>query len=57
MTHDERPSLTTLHVVVAPVDLGAGTRLWASPDELLHRNHRDVVPSPNRVVHHLFWRI
>lgn len=46
----------TLHVAVAPVELGAGTRLWESPDELLDRFHRDVVPSPSGVTHHLFWR-
>ena len=46
----------TLHVAVAPLDLGTGTRLWESPDELLDRYHRDVVPSPSGVTHHLFWR-
>ncbi|SEL56355.1 RibD C-terminal domain-containing protein [Blastococcus sp. DSM 46786] len=46
----------TLHVAVAPLELGSGTRLWSSPDELLDRYHRDVVPSPSGVVHHLFWR-
>jgi dihydrofolate reductase len=46
----------TLHVAVAPVQLGSGTRLWSSPDELLDRFHREVVPSPSGVVHHLFWR-
>ena len=46
----------TLHVVVAPVELGSGTRLWHSSDELLDRYHRDVVPSSSGVVHHLFWR-
>ncbi|HET7303039.1 MAG TPA: hypothetical protein VFJ12_00645 [Segeticoccus sp.] len=46
----------TLHVAVAPVELGAGSRLWNSPEELLYRYHRDVVPSPGGVVHHLFWR-
>ena len=46
----------TLHVAVAPVELGAGTRLWESPEELLDRFHCDVVPSPSGVTHHLFWR-
>ncbi|MCZ2828599.1 dihydrofolate reductase family protein [Modestobacter sp. VKM Ac-2986] len=47
----------TLHVAVAPaIQLGSGSRLWHSPDELLDRFHRDVVPSPSGVVHHLFWR-
>ncbi|WP_148613246.1 dihydrofolate reductase family protein [Nocardioides rubriscoriae] len=46
----------TLHVAVVPVELGAGTRLWTSPDELADRYHVDVVPRPDGVVHHLFWR-
>ena len=48
--------IDTLHVVVAPFELGSGTRLWASPDELDDRFHHDVVPSPSGVVHHLLWR-
>ena len=43
-------------LLVAPVELGAGSRLWNTPEELLERYHRDVVPSPSGVVHHLFWR-
>ncbi|MFJ8163630.1 dihydrofolate reductase family protein [Streptomyces sp. NPDC096136] len=46
----------TLHVAVSPVDLGAGSRLWKSPDELLDRFHMDVAPSPSGVTHHIFWR-
>ncbi len=47
----------TLHVAVSPVELGGGSRLWESSDELLDRYHRDVVPSPGgTVTHHLFWR-
>ncbi|WP_167106112.1 dihydrofolate reductase family protein [Mycobacterium sp. DL592] len=47
----------TLHVAVAPaVHIGAGERLWESPDELDDRFHHDVVPSPIGVIHHLFWR-
>ena len=47
----------TLHVAVSPgVTLGAGTRLWESPYELLDRFHCDVVPSRSGVIHHLFWR-
>ncbi|WP_324278185.1 dihydrofolate reductase family protein [Blastococcus brunescens] len=46
----------TLHVAVAPVELGSGTRLWESPDELRDRFHVDVVPSASGVTHHLFWR-
>lgn len=49
--------IDTLHVAVSQVELGGGSRLWTSPDELLDRYHRDVVPSPSGdVVHHLFWR-
>ncbi|TGD89233.1 deaminase [Mycolicibacterium sp. CH28] len=46
----------TLHVAVCPVELGSGSRLWESPDDLRDRFHVDVVPSPSGVVHHLFWR-
>ncbi len=45
-----------LHVAVAPVELGSGSRLWESPDELRDRFHVDVVPSASGVTHHLFWR-
>ena len=48
--------IDTLHVAVAPVELGAGSRLWGSPDELLDRYESDVVPGRHGVVHHLFWR-
>jgi dihydrofolate reductase len=46
----------TMHVAVAPVELGSGQRLWESPDELRDRFHLEVVPSPSGVTHHLFWR-
>ena len=47
----------TMHVAVAPTTIGAGERIWDSPDELLDRFHLEVVPSPSSgVVHHLFWR-
>lgn len=46
----------TMHVAVAPFALGAGTRLWALPSELDDRYHREEVPSPGGVVHHLLWR-
>lgn len=45
-----------MHVAVAPVTLGRGERLWASPDELRDRYHLEVVPSASGVTHHLFWR-
>lgn len=46
----------TLHVAVIDTELGSGTRLWESPDELLDRFHLDVVQSPSGATHHLFWR-
>lgn len=46
----------TLHVAVSPVEIGSGSRLWESPDELRDRFHVDVVPSPSGVTHYLFWR-
>ncbi|MGA8255240.1 MAG: dihydrofolate reductase family protein [Nocardioides sp.] len=48
--------IDTLHVAVSPIELGGGTRLWESSDELLDRYHHDAVPRPGGVVHHLFWR-
>lgn len=46
----------TLHVSVAPLELGRGERLWKSPDELLDRFHLERVPSPSGVEHLIFWR-
>ncbi len=46
----------TLHIAVAPLELGRGERLWDSPDDLGDRFHRETVPSPSGVTHHLFWR-
>jgi len=47
----------TMHVAVAPMELGAGERLWDAPEDLLDRFHLEKVPSPGTgVVHHLFWR-
>ena len=46
----------TMHVAVAPLELGRGERLWASPDELLDRFHMETVPCPHGVTHLLFWR-
>ncbi len=45
-----------LHIAVAPIELGRGERLWDSPDDLLDRYHRDVVPSSSGVTHLLYWR-
>ncbi|MFJ4852451.1 dihydrofolate reductase family protein [Streptomyces sp. NPDC088730] len=46
----------TMHIAVAPIDLGRGERLWESHTELLDRYHLDTVPSPSGVTHLLFWR-
>jgi dihydrofolate reductase len=46
----------TMHIVVVPLDLGRGERLWESHAELLDRFHLDSVPSPSGVTHLLFWR-
>jgi dihydrofolate reductase len=46
----------TMHVAVAPIELGRGERLWHSPDELTDRFHLEIVPSPSGVTHHIFWR-
>ena len=48
--------IDTMHVAVAPVQIGKGERLWQSPDELEDRFHHEAVPSPSGVTHHLFWR-
>ena len=52
----EADLVDTMHVSVAPVELGRGERLWSSPDELLDRFHLESVPSPSGVTHLLFWR-
>ena len=46
----------TMHVVVAPIELGAGERLWVSPDEFSDRFHHEAVPSASGVTHHVYWR-
>ncbi len=48
--------IDTLHVSIAPVKLGGGSRFWDSSDDLLDRYRRDVVPRPDGFEHHLFWR-
>ena len=45
----------TMHVAVAPIEIGRGERLWESPTDLLDRFHLDIVPSPSGVTHYLFW--
>ena len=48
--------IDTMHVAVAPIELGRGERLWETPDELLGRFHLERIPSPSGVIHHFFWR-
>ncbi|MEV6278478.1 dihydrofolate reductase family protein [Nocardia sp. NPDC051832] len=48
--------IDTMHVAVAPIELGHGEQLWESPEELVDRFHLERVPSPSGVVHHFFWR-
>ena len=52
----EADLVDTLHVVVSPVELGRGQRLWDSPGDLLDRFQLETVPSPSGVTHLLFWR-
>jgi dihydrofolate reductase len=52
----EADLIDTLHVAVAPLELGRGERLWTSPDELVDRFHLEQIPSPSGVVHHFLWR-
>lgn len=52
----EADLVDTLHVAVAPIEIGAGERLWTSPEVLLDRFHFESVPSPSGVTHLLFWR-
>jgi dihydrofolate reductase len=47
--------IDTMHIAVAPIELGRGERLWKSHSELLDRFHLDSVPSPSGVTHLLFW--
>jgi dihydrofolate reductase len=38
----------TMHIAVSEVELGSGSRLWHSPEDLLDRFHLEVVPSSSR---------
>ena len=48
--------IDTMHVAVAPIEMGRGERLWVSPDELLNVFQVEKIPSPSGIVHHFFWR-
>jgi len=46
-----------MHVVVVPLTMGDGVRLWESPTQFDDRFHHETIPSPSGVTHHLLWRI
>ena len=52
----EADLIDTMHVAVAPIEIGRGERLWTSEEDLLDRFHLESVPSPSGVTHLLFWR-
>ena len=52
----EADLIDTMHVAVAPIEIGSGERLWHSPDDLLDRFHLESVPSPSGITHLFFWR-
>lgn len=52
----EADLVDTLHVAVAPIEIGRGERLWTSPDELTDRFHLEAVPSPSGITHLFLWR-
>jgi dihydrofolate reductase len=52
----EADLIDTIHVAVAPIEIGRGERLWTSHEDLLDRFHLESVPSPSGVTHLLFWR-
>lgn len=43
--------IDTLHVAVAPIEIGTGERLWESPYDLLDRFHLESAQSPSGVNH------
>lgn len=45
-----------MHIVVAPINIGGGVRLWNSADEFDDRFQHEIIPSPSGVTHHLLWR-
>ncbi|MEU4804974.1 dihydrofolate reductase family protein [Actinosynnema sp. NPDC023587] len=52
----EADLVDTMHVAVAPVDLGRGERLWEDHTELLDRFHLESLTGRSGVTHLLFWR-
>jgi len=51
----EADLIDTIHVAVAPIEIGRGERVWTSHEDLLDRFHLESVPSPSGVTHLLFW--
>ena len=45
-----------LHVVVSPIILGRGERLWDGLEAMEERFDVETTASPSRVVHHVFTR-
>jgi dihydrofolate reductase len=52
----EADLVDTMHIAVAPIELGRGERLWDDHHDLLDRFHLDTVPSASGVTHLLFWK-
>lgn len=42
-----------LHIVVAPLTLGSGVRLWDDPTEFDDRFQHETIPSPSGLTHHV----
>jgi dihydrofolate reductase len=45
-----------MHLVVSPIILGRGVRLWDGQEGLEHRFDVETTPSPSGVVHYVFTR-
>ena len=45
-----------MHIVVSPITLNAGIRLWDTSADFDDRFNHEIIPSPSRVTHHLLWR-
>jgi dihydrofolate reductase len=52
----EADLIDTLHIAVAPIEIGHGERLWTSYQHLLDRYHHESVASPSGVTHLISWR-
>ncbi|TFH17777.1 MAG: hypothetical protein E4H05_06015 [Acidimicrobiales bacterium] len=44
-----------MHIVVSPITLNAGIRLWDTSADFDDRFNHEIIPSPSRVTHHLLW--